>query len=104
MRSLIHEVVLDVDSAASEIVLVIHWEGGLHSEVRVPRRRRGRNTTHTARQTVAAVRALAHIYPETFITNALTGSGLRTGRGNFWTRERVTALRSHRLLRRTARP
>jgi len=27
--------------------------------------------------------------------NALNRNGLRTGRGNFWTRERVTALRSH---------
>jgi hypothetical protein len=34
-RSLIHEVVVDVDTAASEIVLVIHWKGGVHTEVRV---------------------------------------------------------------------
>jgi DNA invertase Pin-like site-specific DNA recombinase len=42
VRSLIQEVIVDVDNTASEIVLVIHWKGGLHSEVRVPRRRRGR--------------------------------------------------------------
>jgi DNA invertase Pin-like site-specific DNA recombinase len=95
VRSLIHEVVVDVDSAASEIVLVIHWKGGLHTEVRVPRRRRGQNSTHTPPQTLDAVRALARICPDAFIANVLNRNGLRTGRGNFWTRERVTALRSH---------
>ncbi len=95
VRSLIHEVVVDVDAATSEIVLVIHWRGGLHTEVRVPRRRRGQNATHTARETVDAVRALARICPDAFIANVLNRNGRRTGRGNFWTRERVTALRSH---------
>jgi DNA invertase Pin-like site-specific DNA recombinase len=95
VRSLIHEVIVDVDSAASEIVLVIHWKGGLHTEVRVPRRRRGQNSTHTAPATLDAVRSLARICPDAFIANVLNRNGLRTGRGNFWTRERVTALRSH---------
>ena len=82
-------------TATSEIVLMIHWKGGVHTEVRVPRRRRGQNSTHTATATVDAVRALARICPDAFIANVLNRNGLRTGRGNFWTRERVTALRSH---------
>jgi hypothetical protein len=85
----------DVDAVTSEIVLVIHWKGGLHTEVHVPRRRRGQNATQTARETVDAVRALARICPDPFIANVLNRNGRLTGRGNFWTRERVTALRSH---------
>ena len=42
-----------------------------------------------------AVRALARICSDALIANVLNRNGLRTGRGNFWTRERVTALRSH---------
>jgi hypothetical protein len=95
VRSLIHEVLVDVDSMAGEIVLVIHWKGGLHTEVRVPRRRRGQHRTQTAPATLDAVRALARICPDVLIANVLNRNGLRTGRGNFWTRERVTALRSH---------
>lgn len=95
VRSLIHEVVVDVDHVASEVVLVIHWKGGLHTEIRVPRRRRGQSSTHTAPATLDAVRSLARICPDAFIANVLNRNGLRTGRGNFWTRERVTALRSH---------
>jgi hypothetical protein len=44
---------------------------------------------------VEAVRALARICPDAYIANVLNRNGRRTGRGNFWTRERVTALRSH---------
>lgn len=54
VRSLIHEIVVDLDAAASEVVLVIHWVGGVHTEVRVPRRRRGQNTSHTAPETIDA--------------------------------------------------
>ena len=95
VRSLIHEVIVDVDDAVNEIVLVIHWKGGIHTEVRVPRRRRGQSNAHTAPEIVSAVRSLARICPDAFIANVLNRNRLRTGRGNFWTRERVTTLRSH---------
>ncbi|HEY6925106.1 MAG TPA: hypothetical protein VI653_16645 [Steroidobacteraceae bacterium] len=95
VRSLIDEVIVDVDNVASEIVLLIHWKGGLHTEVRVPRRRRGQNSLHTSPETVDVVRSLVRICPDELIANALNRNGLRTGRGNFRTREQVTALRSH---------
>jgi hypothetical protein len=95
VRSLIHEVIVDVDSTAGEIVLVIHWKGAVHTEVRVPRRRRGQNSSHTAPETLDAVRTLARICPDVSIASVLNRNGLRTGRGNFWTRERVTSLRCH---------
>ncbi|APA90514.1 hypothetical protein BJG93_33685 (plasmid) [Paraburkholderia sprentiae WSM5005] len=62
VRTLIHQVVVHVDNATSEIVLVIHWKGGVHTEIRVPRRRRGENTTHT-RDAIDAVRQLVRICP-----------------------------------------
>lgn len=81
--------------AASEVILVIHWKGGAHTELRLPRRRRGQNSTQTAKETVDAVKALAHICPDPLIASVLNRNGLRTGRGNCWTQERVTSLRSH---------
>ena len=38
---LIQEIVCDLDDAANEVVLLIHWTGGRHSELRVPRVRTG---------------------------------------------------------------
>ena len=95
VRTLIQEVVADVDSAAGEIILVIHWKGGLHTELRVPRRRRGYNNAHTDKTLVEAVSVLAKTCSDDLIAGVLNRNGHRTGRGNRWTRERVTALRSH---------
>ncbi len=47
VRTLLQEVIADVESHAGEILLVLHWKGGLHTEVRLPRRRRGYNNGHT---------------------------------------------------------
>src|SRR5438094_178239 len=48
VRTLIHEIVVDTDPEAGEVILVIHWKGGVHTELRVPRRRRGQCATHTS--------------------------------------------------------
>jgi hypothetical protein len=41
VRALITEIIVDIDDAAGEIVLVIHWKGGQHSELRVRKPRTG---------------------------------------------------------------
>jgi hypothetical protein len=92
VRTLIHEVVADVDAAAGEVILVIHWQGGVHTELRLPRRRRG-SCTATAKDIVAAVRSLARICDDDAIAGVLNRNGLRTGMGNRWTRGRVTSMR-----------
>lgn len=94
VRALIQEIVANVDAESSEVVLVIHWKGGVHTELRTPRRRRGQ-CTQTSKDIVAAVRILARICPDDLIAGVLNRNGQRTGRGNRWTRERVTSLRSY---------
>ena len=48
VRTLMREVIVDLDTERSEVVLTIHWQGGVHTELRVPRRRRG-STRYGAR-------------------------------------------------------
>ncbi len=95
VRVLIHEVIADVDAEAGEIILVIHWQGGVHTELRLPRRRRGQSSAQAPESTIGAVQVLVCICTDDIIAGALNRNGLRTGRGNRWTRERVTSLRSH---------
>ncbi|MGO7014878.1 recombinase family protein, partial [Rhizobium johnstonii] len=57
VRTLINEVVADLDDGTSEIVLVIHWVGGVHTELRLPKRRRGQRNA-TPDDIVDAVRQL----------------------------------------------
>jgi DNA invertase Pin-like site-specific DNA recombinase len=92
VRALIEEVIADVDTTAAEIVLHVHWRGGLHTELRLPRRRRGQ-VNHTSKDVVAAVRSVARLCSDDVIAGILNRNGLRTGRGNRWTRERVVSLR-----------
>ena len=95
VRTLINEVVADLDDGTSEIVLVIHWVGGVHTELRLPKRRRGQRNA-TPDDIVDAVRQLVLIANDDVIAGVLNRNGLTTGNGNRWTRERVTALRSYR--------
>jgi hypothetical protein len=94
VRTVIHEVIADIDPEAAEIVLVVHWIGGVHSEIRLPRRRRGQRNS-TSVDVIAAVRQLVLIANDDLIAGILNRNGLVTGHGNRWTRERVTSLRSH---------
>lgn len=95
VRTLIHDVVADLDDGTSEIVLVIHWVGGIHTELHLPKRRRGQRNA-TPDDIVDAVRQLVLIANDDVIAGVLNRNGLTTGNGNRWTRERVTALRSYR--------
>lgn len=94
VRTVIHEAIADIDEDAAEIVLAIHWVGGAHTEHRLPRRRRGQRNS-TPPDVVEAVRGLALIMKDDAIAATLNRSGLRTGNGNRWNRERVTSMRCH---------
>jgi DNA invertase Pin-like site-specific DNA recombinase len=94
VRTLMHEVLVDIDDETSEVVLVIHWQGGVHTELRVPRRRRG-SATRTTTDIIDAVRILARVCTDKAIAGFLNRNGLQTGRGNRWTQERVTSLRGY---------
>src|ERR1700724_2789507 len=94
VRTVIREVIADIDAEAGMIVLLIHWMGGTHTELRLPRRRRGQRNS-TAPDIVAAVRHLVLIASDDLIAGLLNRNRLTTGNGNRWTRERVTSLRSY---------
>ena len=94
VRTVIREVIADIDIEAGAIVLLIHWMGGVHTELRLPRRRRGQRSS-TSSDIVAAVRHLVLIANDDLIAGLLNRNKLTTGHGNRWTRERVTSLRSH---------
>ena len=94
MRTVIQEVVADIDDEAAEIVLLVHWMGGIHTEIRLPRRRRGQRNS-TSPDIIAAVRLLVRIANDDLIAGILNRNKLLTGNGNRWTRERVTSMRSY---------
>lgn len=94
IRILIKEILVDLDERRGEIKLTIHWQGGVHTDLVVPRKKRG-SATRTDTDIIEAVRSLVLIANDEFIAGALNRNGHLTGRGNRFTRERVVALRSY---------
>ena len=93
VRALIEEVVVDIDEESSHVVVLVHWKGGVHTELRVPRRRSGQSSRCVPTETVEAVRSLSRICGDASIAAWLTRSGVRTPGGHCWTRQDVTGLR-----------
>jgi DNA invertase Pin-like site-specific DNA recombinase len=94
VRILIHEIIVDTDDASREIVLVIHWQGGRHTELRVATPWSGRTKRCTDAEAIALVRRMAGHWDDDAIAMQLNLLGWKTGAGNHWTRMRVRELRS----------
>jgi hypothetical protein len=92
-RLLIHEIIANADDLKREIVLVIHWTGGRHSEVRIPRPKAGEHRHRTGPDAEGIVRRMAGAWPDHEIAASLNRLRLRTGTGNTWTASRVSSLR-----------
>lgn len=96
-RLLVEEVVIDLDDEAHEAVLRIHWVGGQHSEVRVPRRRTERRQHQSQNQgstgAVELVRKLGTHLPDREISVTLNRLQCRSDDGETWTAMKVRVLR-----------
>jgi hypothetical protein len=93
VRTLITEIVVDIDAAAGEIVLVIHWKGGQHSELRVRKPRTGEHGCSTPEQALAVMRSMAGRWSDQDIAASLNRMGMPTGQGKTWTAHRVGSVR-----------
>jgi hypothetical protein len=79
--------------AANEVVFLIHWTGGRHSELRVPRVKTGCGPTGAAPSAVEAIRKLASRWSDREIAVSLNRMRCKTGDGETWTTVRVRAMR-----------
>lgn len=77
------------------IDLVLHWQGGDHTELSVRRRKTGRTRFATDADTGGTIRELARLMSDRSIAAFLNRAGKRTGKGNTWTELRVRAFRSN---------
>jgi excisionase family DNA binding protein len=94
IRTVIEEIVVRVEDDA--LSLVIRWQGGDHTPLRVPRNRIGQHRWSVDADVVALVTVLARQMPDQAIAAVLNRAGKTTGKGHGWTRSRVCSLRNHR--------
>jgi len=93
VRILVEEVVVDVDEEKQEVVLLIHWAGGRHSELRVSKRGTGQQGQATEADAIAVIRQMSGRFGDGEIAATLNRLSLRTGAGNGWNAQRVYGLR-----------
>ncbi|MDE1147028.1 MAG: recombinase family protein [Azospirillaceae bacterium] len=92
LRTVIIEIVARV--AADTIHLTIHWQGGDHTSLTVPKNQTGKHRWRTDADTGDLIRTLARQQPDGGIAAILNRAGKRTGKGNSWTEARVRSFRS----------
>ena len=98
VRILIEEIVVDVDDESRQVVLVILWSGGRHSEVRVKKNETGKHRRCTSMDAIGIIRQMAGRFSDEQVAATLNRLGLRTGAGNTWNETRVRSAREYQEL------
>jgi hypothetical protein len=93
-RILIEEIAANIDMGTNEVVLVVHWAGGRHTELRVRRPKNGEHGRRTDTEALEIIKQMAGQFPDELIAATLNRLGLKTGAGNPWKKNRVCSLRS----------
>jgi DNA invertase Pin-like site-specific DNA recombinase len=93
LRVLVADIIADVDEAAREVILTIHWRGGQHSQLRLRKPRSGEHGCRTPDEAMAVIRRMAGRWSDEHIAASLNRMGMRTGQGKTWTAHRVGSLR-----------
>lgn len=93
VRALIEEIVVDVDDATREVILVIHWRGGRHSELRVQKPKSGEHTMRNPPEVDQVIRQMGARWSDEHIAATLNRMGSSTPFGHTWTARRVAGYR-----------
>jgi excisionase family DNA binding protein len=93
VRILIREIIATVEEKSREVVLLLHWAGGRHSELRVKKSETGRSRRCTDPEAIEVIRQMAGKFSDQQIAGTLNRLRLRTGVGNTWNVSRVHSAR-----------
>jgi DNA invertase Pin-like site-specific DNA recombinase len=90
---LIREVVIDLDDTTNEAVVIVHWIGGRHTELRVSKVKTGRYPANHQPSPVEVVRKLGGQWPDRELAVTMNRMRCKSADGRSWTTVRVRALR-----------
>jgi hypothetical protein len=93
VRILIREVVIDLDHETNEAVVVVHWTGGRHTELRVARVKCGRYPAARQPSPVEVIRKLGGQWPDRELAVTMNRMRCKSADGKTWTTVRVRELR-----------
>ncbi|EQD74807.1 recombinase, partial [mine drainage metagenome] len=93
LRTVLKEIV--AQSAGDTIKLILHWQGGDHTELQFPKTRTGQHRYVSPAETVELIRSLATMQPDSMIASILNRMKVQTAHGQSWTAMRVCSIRHH---------
>jgi hypothetical protein len=93
LRTVLHEIILTTTQEPPEHLLHLHWQGRVHTELRVARHTAGKHGRATEHESIAVIRELSKVCRDLTIAATLNRLGYRTGTGKTWRAHSVACVR-----------
>ena len=95
LRTVLSEVVVESKPESPMHRLLLHWAGGVHTELQVERNRSGQHRRRAERSVIELVSELAKVCPDKIIAAILNRLGYKTGQEKTWNASRIAGLRGY---------
>jgi len=97
-RTLLVDVIVDNIDDPPRHLLHVHWQGGVHTELRIARNGSGRHRRVAKPEVTTLVEQLSKVCSDATIAATLNRLGYRTGTGNTWRKHSIWSFRhTHQL-------
>jgi hypothetical protein len=93
IRCLIKEIIVDIDKEKQQLSFIIHWQGGSHTSLIIPRPLPANQGHKTAAEDLELIQKMASRYSDAETAKVLSKLGRKTGKGNRWTQSSVGLIR-----------
>jgi len=93
LRTVLQEVIADTTDDPPSVHLKLHWAGGSHTELTVPKNKIGYHNRINSEEVTELIRELALACPDPSIVSILNRLSYRTSTVNTWTEKRVQHVR-----------
>ena len=95
LRTVLNEIIVQSERESRTHRLILHWAGGVHTELSVERNPSGQHRRRAERTVIDLVSELAKVCPDKAIAAILNRLGYKTGQEKSWNASRVAGLRGY---------
>jgi DNA invertase Pin-like site-specific DNA recombinase len=84
LRTVLAEILIGDDASRTHHLLILHWKGGVHTELSVARNQPGKKYCETSVTALELIEELSKVCSDQTIAATLNRLGLKTGSGKTW--------------------
>jgi DNA invertase Pin-like site-specific DNA recombinase len=95
LRTVLDEIIVQSERGSHTHRLILHWAGGVHTQLSVERNPSGQHRRRAERTVIDLVSELAKVCPDKAIAAILNRLGYKTGQEKSWNASRVAGLRGY---------